>query len=191
MSTKFSFTKCARDTKKTTSCAFVLFAQKRIRAVSWIALLLIFIAGCKSPTTNSSTSPTPKSTPGRAAVQPLSPFDPCPERLHDLAGALLNFLVQYNRLPPTLEDLPPIRGGQPVALTCPLTNHKYIYNPDGIKFSGNRWAIVYDSAPSHSNYRWTIVFSEPSQRGGAPIPSVLAIPESEFRAATELPSFSK
>ncbi|HEV8291019.1 MAG TPA: hypothetical protein VGP94_03825 [Tepidisphaeraceae bacterium] len=124
-------------------------------------------------------------------MQALSPLDPCPERLHDLAGALLNFLVQYNRLPPTLEDLPAIKGGTPLVLTCPLSNQKYIYNPNGIKFPPNRWAIVYDPAPSHSNYRWAIVFSEPTQRGGAPIPSILAIPENEFRAASEFPSVSK
>ena len=197
MSTKLLSTKGTKDTKNSsqrTSCAFVFLVDKKLRAISWIALLLILAAGCKSTTTTTTTpsnsASKPKFSPAHAG-QALSPFDPCPERLHDLAGALLNFMVQYNRLPPTLEDLPPIRGGQPVTLTCPMTNQKYLYNPDGIKFPGNRWAIVYDAAPTHSNYRWAIVFTEPSQRGGAPIPSVLAIPESEFRSATELPNISK
>ena len=100
-------------------------------------------------------------------------------------------MAQYNRLPPTLEDLPPMKPGTPLALTCPLSNQKYIYNPDGIKFSGNRWAVVYDPAPSHSNYRWAIVFAPPKQQGHAPVPSVTAIGEAEFKAASELPSFSK
>ncbi len=121
-------------------------------------------------------------------MQALSPLDPCPERLHDIAGALLNFLVQYNRLPPTLEDLKPVQGGAALVLTCPLSNQKYLYNPDGIKFPPNRWAIVYDPAPSHSNYRWAIVFSEATQRGGTPIPSILAIPETEFKSATQIPT---
>ena len=121
----------------------------------------------------------------------LSPLDPCPERLQDLAGALLNFMAQYNRLPPTLEDLPPMKPGTPLALTCPLSNQKYIYNPDGIKFSGNRWALVYDPAPSHSNYRWAIVFAAPKQQGHAPVPSVVAIGEADFRAASQIPSLSK
>ncbi|HEV8378052.1 MAG TPA: hypothetical protein VGP99_04325 [Tepidisphaeraceae bacterium] len=148
-------------------------------------MLVVLVAGCKS-TTTSTTSSQPQS-PNRP-MQALSPLDPCPERLHDIAGALLNFLVQYNRLPPTLEDLPPIKGGTPLVLSCPLSNQKYMYNPDGIKFPPNRWAIVYDPAPSHSNYRWAIVFSESSKQGQAPIPSVLAIPESEFKAATAFPT---
>ena len=154
-----------------------------------LSSILFLAAGCKS-TSTSSPSTTSSSQPQAADRPPqaLSPLDPCPERLQDLAGALLNFMAQYNRLPPTLEDLPAIKPGTPLALTCPLSNQKYIYNPNGIKFPPNRWAVVYDPAPSHSNYRWAIVFSEPGQRGGAPIPSVLAIPETEFRAATEFPT---
>jgi hypothetical protein len=118
----------------------------------------------------------------------LSPLDPCPERLQDLAGAMLNFLVQYGRLPPTLEDLQPVKGAAPLILTCPLSKQKYVYDPNGIKFPPNRWAVVYDPAPSHSNYRWAIVFSEARQQGATPIPSVLAIPESEFKAASQMPT---
>ena len=173
------------NTKKKTSCNLVSLVDNPLRGISWIAIFFIALAaGCKSTTT------TPATRVGTADVHQglLSPLDPCPERLHDIAGALLNFLVQYNRLPPTLEDLPPVRGGAPLVLSCPLSNQKYIYNPDGIKIGFNRWAVVYDPAPSHSNYRWAIVFSEPGQRGGTPIPSILAIPESEFKAATEFPT---
>ena len=123
-------------------------------------------------------------------MQTLSPLDPCPERLHDIAGALLNFLAQYGRLPPALEDLPPLRPGTPLVLTCPQSNQKYIYNPDGIKLPPNRWAVVYDAAPSHSGYRWVIIFAEPKQAGHAPVPTVVAISEAEFKAASELPTFS-
>jgi hypothetical protein len=163
--------------------------DKNLRAVSWIAVFFVVVAaGCKS-TTTSTTTPQPQSS--NRTPQALSPFDPCPERLQDLAGALLNFMSQYNRLPPTLEDLSPIKPSTPLALTCPLSNQKYIYNPNGIKFSQGRWAVVYDPAPSHSNYRWAIVFAEPKQAGHAPVPTVIAISEAEFKAATELPAFSK
>jgi hypothetical protein len=164
--------------------------------------MVIFLAatltGCTSETTTnrpgnpqhkSTSSNTVAKTPARNAA--LSPSDPCPERLHDLAGALLNFLEQYNRLPPTLEDLPPIKGEAPLALTCPQTNQKYIYNPNGINFPPNRWVVVYDASPSHNGYRWGIAFSDPGKPGQAPIPSVLAISESEFKAANELPAGSK
>ncbi|HEV8608234.1 MAG TPA: hypothetical protein VGQ99_23055 [Tepidisphaeraceae bacterium] len=182
------------NTKKKTSCDFVSFVDNPLRAASWMPRAILYLlssilflaAGCKSAPSSQPRSGAPAANPGlHSNAADLSPLDPCPERLHDIAGALLNFLVQYNHLPPTLEDLPPIKGGAPVLLTCPLSNQKYIYNPDGIKFPPNRWAIVYDPAPSHSNYRWAIVFSQSSQPGAAPIPSVLAIPESEFKAATE------
>src|SRR3989442_11813844 len=108
---------------------------------------LILVSGCKSDTT-SPTAAQPKQSSGPQPA--LSALDPCPERLHDIAGALLNFLIQYNRLPPTLEDLTPIKGTS-LVLTCPTSNQRYIYNPTGIKFQANQWAVVYDAAPSHSN----------------------------------------
>jgi hypothetical protein len=116
------------------------------------------------------------------------PLDPCPERLQDLAGHC-STSRQYSRLP-TLEDLPPLKPGTPLALTCPLTNQKYIYNPDGIKFSNNRWAVVYDPTPSHSNYRWAIVFAALPNR---PRPGSLGYGHRRGRigAATEFPTFSK
>jgi hypothetical protein len=192
MGTKFLTAKGAKATKNSqdkTSCAFLYFVDKKFCVISWMFLFsLALAAGCSSRTASTTTAQPQQPT---RPMQALSPLDPCPERLHDIAGALLNFLVQHGRLPPTLEDLPPIRTGTPLVLSCPLTNQKYIYNPNGIKVPPNRWAIVYDPAPSHSNYRWSIVFSESSQQGQAPIPSVLAIPESEFKAASELPSLSK
>jgi len=178
------------NTKKKTSCNFVSLVDKNLGAASWMAgvALLVLIAGCKSTTTSTTTSQPQQSN---RQPQVLSPFDPCPEPLQDLAGALLNFMSQYNRLPPTLEDLPPLKPSTPLALTCPLSKQKYIYNPDGIKFPQGRWAVVYDAAPSHSNYRWAIVFAEAKQAGHAPVPTVIAISEAEFKAATELPTFSK
>ena len=186
------------DTKRKISCVLVpvvtsassVEADKNLRAALRTACiaLVVLVAGCKSTTTSTTTSQPQQSN---RRPEALSPLDPCPERLQDLAGALLNFLVQHNRLPPALEDLPPIKPSTPLALTCPLSKQKYIYNPDGIKFSGNRWAVVYDPAPSHSNYRWAIVFTPAKQSGHAPVPTVIAIGEAEFKAASELPTFSK
>src|SRR5258705_8609233 len=115
------------NTKKKTSCNFVSLVDQNLRAVWWMAGVgLIFLAaGCKSTTTSTTTSQPQASN---RQPQALSPFDPCPERLQDLAGALLNFMSQYNRLPPTLEDLPPIKPRTPLSLTCALSNPKYIYN---------------------------------------------------------------
>src|ERR1051325_5450444 len=102
-----------------------------------LSSILLLGAGCTSETTSnrsgaqqhkSTSSNTVSKTPVHTAA--LSPSDPCPERLHDIAGALLNFLVQYNRLPPSLEDLKPMKGESALVLTCPLTNQKYIYNPN-------------------------------------------------------------
>src|SRR4051812_36711342 len=155
-----------------------------------VAALVVFggllTGGCKSSTTSSEAGGSPQR--GRPA-QGTSATDPCPERLHDLAGAILNFLVQYDRLPPTLEDLKPV-GGTTLELTCPASGQKYIYTPNAIKLPPGRWAIVYDSAPVHSGMRWVIVFS-PGKDGQPPVPAVIAITEAEFKAATELPGLSK
>ena len=191
----FSSTGIRVNTKEKTSSAFVALSPPRSSGVdekirgAWCmaTMLIILVVGCKSSTT---TTPAAQSQQPNRPGQALSPFDPCPERLQDLAGAMLNFLAQYNRLPPTLEDLPPLKPGMPLLLTCPLSNVKYIYNPNGIKIRSG-WAVVYDAAPSHSNYRWVIVFAEPKQQGHAPVPTVIAISEAEFKAATELPTFSK
>jgi hypothetical protein len=190
MGTKFLSTKGTKDFKNQTWCNFVFVVDKNLRAGLWIAILFaFFVGGCKS--TASSTSRTATEPQPSRPMQALSPLDPCPERLQDLAGALLNFMSQYNRLPPSLEDLPPIKPSTPLALTCPLSNQKYIYNPNGIKIPSKGWAVVYDASPAHSNYRWAIVFAEPKQAGHAPVPTVVAIGEAEFKAASELPGFSK
>ena len=189
MGTNFCPLRTRMNTKKTTSCSLAFFVDKNLRAISWIAVFFVALAsGCKSTTTTATPAPQPQFS--NRQPQALSPLDPCPERLQDLAGALLNFMAQYNRLPPTLEDLPPLKPGTPLTLTCPLSNQKYIYNPDGIKIKSG-WAVVYDPAPSHSNYRWAIVFAAPKQQGHAPVPTVIAISEVEFKAASELPTFSK
>jgi hypothetical protein len=147
----------------------------------------VLAGGCKSQQTSAGSNSSNKQQRGR--VQTLSASDPCPERLHNLAGAILSFLVRYDRLPPTLEDLTPIKG-TPLELTCPASGQKYIYNPNGVKLPPGRWAIVYDAAPSHYGARWVIVFS-PGKEGQPPVPAVISISEEEFKAATELPTFAK
>src|SRR3954470_14379092 len=132
-----------------TSCALVSLVDKKLRETWWMICLLLvgLVAGCKSTTTSTTPSyPQPNKQPMAA----LSPLDPCPERLHDLAGALLNFMVQYGRLPPTLEDLSPVKGATAPVLSCPLTNEKYVYNPNGIKIAPNQWVIVHDAGPYHA-----------------------------------------
>jgi hypothetical protein len=185
MGTNFYPRRARRNTKKrNSSCSFVYFVDNLLlRGPLWMLVLAVtLIAGCKSTTTSTTSAQPNKSSRPEAA---LSPLDPCPERLHDIAGALLNFLIQYNRLPPSLEDLTPIKGTSP-SLNCPISNQRYIYNPTGIKFQANQWAIVYDAAPSHSNMRWAIVFSERGE-GKAPVPSVVAISEADFRSVSGIP----
>src|SRR4051812_10955599 len=103
-------------------------------------LLAALLTGCKSDTAATTPAKAPQN---KTQMTALSPLDPCPERLHDLAGALLNFLVQYGRLPPTLEDISPVKGAAAPVLSCPLSNEKYVYNPNGIKIAPNQWVIVH------------------------------------------------
>jgi hypothetical protein len=158
----------------------------RLHLLTLAGLIATALAGCKSDS-----KPGP-ATWGRESAPPpvaLSPTDPCPERLHNLAGALLDWLVQYDRLPPSLEDLKPLKGTT-LEISCPQAQQKYIYNPHGIKIAPNRWGIVYDASPSHSGTRWMIVFS-PGKENQPPVPSVISVTESQFKAATEMPTFAK
>src|SRR5687767_13433685 len=110
---------------------------------------LLLVIGCSSKSTQDDRARAEGSPSGQrntgstmGETVTLNPLDPCPERLHNLAGALLDFLVKYDRLPPTLEDLTPL-GQTPLETSCPMSKHKYIYNPNGIKLPPARWAIVY------------------------------------------------
>ena len=187
MATNFLSTRDTKDTKflKKIFVNFVYFVDSQLRGSWWMLVVcLALVVGCKSePSSQTSQQKQSDNRP-----QLLRATDPCPERLHNLAGAILNFMLQYDRLPPTLEDLTPIKG-TPLELTCPASGQKYVYLPNGVKIPPNRWAIVYDATPAHNGKRWMIVFS-PVKEGQAPVPAVISISEQEFKAATELPTFS-
>jgi hypothetical protein len=162
-----------------------------------VLLCALVLAGCAAPpakekkpaaadTPWSSTRPAEASRTPTASSGRLTINDPCPARLHDLCGPLLLYFATNNRLPKGVEELQRMPGFESVGpYTCPVSKQPYVYNPKGI-ISPNVTlrAVIYDAAPTHSGYRWTIVVEEPS--GNAPLQAkVVAWPESRFPKSAE------
>src|SRR5690606_15143237 len=57
-----------------------------------------------------------------------SAIDPCAGNLHDLSGALLIYIDQHGRFPPTLQTLESGLGGAELSLSCPVSGRRYVYN---------------------------------------------------------------
>jgi len=87
-------------------------------------------------------------------------LDPCPSRLHDIAGSLLLYYVAHENLPPDTVAIQ--QAGQVCPpLECPLTHRPYVYNPYGVEISGVIGLVVmYDDAPVHDGRRWGLIVSQ-------------------------------
>jgi hypothetical protein len=112
--------------------------------------------------------------------------DPCAERLHDLAGALLLFYSRYGRLPKQLEDLSPTgNAAKTTPLKCPVSNLPYLYASDGIPLSGYKdRLIVWDAQPCHNRNRW-VILDIGAVNNKTLILRVILWPESSFTKFTE------
>ena len=129
--------------------------------------------------------PAPKPAADGGGTEPISATDACATQMHELLGALLLYSSQNRKLPESLEDLQAGGAGAgPVALECPVSGGAYVYVPEGMPRGGGQpgFIVIHDPAPSHSGYRWAIVFEE---TGGdrALAPKVVAVPEARFAGA--------
>lgn len=132
-------------------------------------LLLCIGMGC----TPTSTTAPPKQPPAH---------DPCANRLHDLAGAVLHHIALRGTLPEDLAALAdsPVGGGTP--RVCPVSQKPYLYFAEGPLLPGNRRLVLMDPAPSHNGGRWLVTLSASTP----PVPYVTWLPED--RARTLLPA---
>lgn len=147
-----------------------------------IPLLAVLLAvGCETTTT----TPTRRGLPARSdggMPGPLSLDDPCAERLHNLIGPILQYVVLHRDLPPTLEAVKPLADiDQVIDLTCPASGQPYVYVRGGLKHEKQRnLIIVHDAAPSHNSRRWCITMA-PRQPGQPLQLEVIDVPEVFFR----------
>lgn len=130
---------------------------------------VLLLVGCSAPAGRQA-SPTTRSANAASTTQPaaaqradrLTVNDPCPSRLHDLAGPLLVYLTTHYRLPERLDELRQMPGGERLGdFACPTSGRPYLYNPAGVVGANvSRRAVIYDAAPTHDGYRWAIVIRE-------------------------------
>lgn len=130
-----------------------------------LCLFLSLLAGCQAA------RPVEK-------VEKLSATDPCPERLHELAGPLLEYYAGHGVLPASLSDLD-LPGRDSAAWTCPLSHQPYRYTPEGLRLPQVPGRVVVSDATAvHAGLRWALVLIEPD--GQKPLRTeVLAIPGEE------------
>ena len=146
-------------------------------SIALCALLSLVGPGCQTtkvtPTHSANTS-----FAGDFATQSFG--DPCASRLQNIEGAMLEYYVTAHHWPASLDELKAI-SSEPLELTCPVSNQRYIYNLQGLEGPGDpRKLIVYDALPVHNNARWGIVLGR-EVIGGNPALDVLLIPEAAFR----------
>jgi hypothetical protein len=146
-------------------------------AVAIFALLV----GCETTTK----TPERRGLPARSdggLPGPLSLDDPCAERLHNLIGPILQYVVINKRLPDSLEEVKPFGDIiDPVNLNCPVSNEPYVYVPKGLTHEKQKnLVIVHDATPAHNGRRWCITMA-PRQPGQPMSLEVIDIPEVFFR----------
>ena len=122
-----------------------------------------------------------------ASVQrPSVCTDPCAERLHDLCGQLLLYHATQGRLPKSLQELSATGDGSASELVCPESGLAYIYEPEGLRLTGQSGLlVVYDATPCHSGMRWGIFLDETGK--GDAMARVVLLPEDALQAAADGP----
>lgn len=144
----------------------------RITKAFAYALILVLsgiVAGCMTP-------PKP-AAPVRTVVEPE---DPCPKRLHELCGRLLEYYVLHDGwLPGKIEDLNDPKFGPTIPLVCPTTGKPYFYYPDGLQLINRAGRlIVVEVQPCGPPTRWGILLV--MRPGRKPLPSVIRVKEDEI-----------
>jgi len=133
--------------------------------------LAALATGCQNP------------TPPPEVRRPSLQQDACAERLHDLCGRLLLHYSLHQRLPDTLEALPPLDPANPTPTVCPVSGEPYVYKPEGLRIPGQPGLLVlYDPQPSHAGMRWG-VFVDKVSGGNRLTARVLLVADDAVRSA--------
>ena len=146
-----------------------------------LLITVLLVVGCETTTKTPERRGLPARTDG-GMPGPLSLDDPCAERLHNLIGPILQYVVLNRQLPPKLDDVKQFGDlGAAVELTCPVSKEPYVYVPNGLKHEKQKnLIIVHDAAGSHNNRRWCITMAP--RVPGQPVQlEVIDVPEVFFR----------
>ncbi len=106
--------------------------------------------------------------------------DPAATRLQDIGGYILLYYREHQQMPPSLDDLRNIPGGQDLNFTSP-SSQPFAYSQAGmwIPDKGDKCIIAYDPARSANGNRWCLFMMLP--KGGSALSvDVVTLPEPMF-----------
>lgn len=105
-----------------------------------------------------------------APPPPVDPLlDPCPSRLHNVAGAVLAYYLARGQMPPDLDSIRRAGGDLCPPLECPESRAPYVCHPEGLEVPGLVGRVVlYDAAAVHGGRRWGLVV----RQTGATVPLI-------------------
>jgi hypothetical protein len=122
---------------------------------------------------------------GTITGEPPSPdailsTDPAASRLQDIGGLMLLYYRDHKQLPPTLDELAAMPGGDSLNLAAPRSNREFAYQPNGLwsPEHPDKCIIAYDPDLVGAS-RWCLLMTPPTN-GAALVVTVLAIPENHF-----------
>lgn len=159
----------------------------------FILVAALAVAGCQPAAPSPSVVPpgqtqidfSQREDSGTASGEPASPdailsSDPAASRLQDIGGFILLYYRDNKQLPPTLDDLAKMPGGDSLDLTAPRSGREFAYQPTGLWSDEHpdKCIIAYDP-DERGSARWCLLMTRPTN-GAALVVTVLAIPENTF-----------
>jgi hypothetical protein len=169
-----------------------MFARM-IHKPSIVLLAALLLAGCQPAAPSPAVVPSgptevdfsQQNDSGTITGEPPSPdaivsADPAASRLQDIGGFMLLYYRDHKQLPPTLDDLAQMAGGDSLNLTAPRSNREFAYQPNGLwsPEHPDKCIIAYDPDLVGAS-RWCLLMTPPTN-GAALVVTVLAIPENHF-----------
>jgi len=148
----------------------------------------MILCGCQS------NNPTPKAGPppelgfeNQSPSEPASPdsivaTDPSASRLQDIGGYILLYYRDHQQLPPSLDDLRAMPGGDNLNFTSGSIDQPFVYYNTGLWASdgGSKCIVAYDPVEESDGKRWCLLMTIP-KAGSALSVDVVALSESVFR----------
>lgn len=157
----------------------------------WLAALVV--AGCQPaaprpavPSGPTSIDFSQRDDSGNITGEPASPdaivsTDLAASRLQDIGGFLLLYYGENKQLPPSLDELASMPGGDSLILTAPSSGRPFVYQPTGLWLAEHpdKCIVAYDP-DLRGAARWCLLMTPPVS-GAALVVTVVAMPEQNFR----------
>lgn len=144
----------------------------------------LLLAGCQSaspPPSQPAQAPTANFLSAPTSPDAIVGSDPAAVRLQDIGGYILLYYREHQAMPPNLDELRKIPGGEDLNFISPSSGQPFTFSPAGMWIPGNgeKCIVAYDPARSPNGNRWCL-FMLPPKDGAALSVDVVTIPEPMF-----------